>query len=235
MQAPLDPTAVQLTPLLVAAIAFAGSILGAVVGGFMTVVTARRKLRSERAFDRRLQWHEDMHRALHVVIARVKELEQLRLLGQFPDYDASGVYEAMTKVEALKREMPLFAAPRVIDHVEAMTNPATMMPPFTQEELNTDPVKLGVMFNKWGNMMLLADAAVLHDCRQQLGMEPLYDMKIWRRDGGWLSMPPVLSRWQRFVRLITKQRTWPLRRVAAQLPNAPPADPLAAPAGQQPT
>jgi hypothetical protein len=117
----VDPAA-PISALVAPLIQFAGALLGAGVGGVVTWLTTRRKLATERAFDRQLEWHEGMHRAL-VRVADVA-LAQLMVLN-IEGAKASAMYfaalsEPLGKMRALRSDAMLFASPAVVASLDTL-------------------------------------------------------------------------------------------------------------------
>lgn len=111
------PAPTTLPPWFAPALQFAGALFGACVGGVVTWLTAGRKLAKERAFDRQLEWHESMHRALTDGASEIRRA--LSLYASSPTPAAmSELLSAVTPIYAKVREHTsdalLFASPDIV-------------------------------------------------------------------------------------------------------------------------
>jgi hypothetical protein len=113
----LDPTtAATVSPWLTFGLQVLGTLIGAGVGAAVTWLLATRKLAAERAFDRRLEWHERMLEALtlanEAVLASLEEI--LSAPDTSPAKVESAIDEPLLRVQRERRAMLLYADPKVI-------------------------------------------------------------------------------------------------------------------------
>ena len=175
---PAAATVVQLTPLIVAAIAFAGSIIGSAVGGLVTWITARSKLRNERAFDRQLEWHETTYRALNG--AADKMLDALFVYGQGSPENITPLVSAMSAldpVRACRADARLFAARDVEEELNSAFEVQFLALAKQQQELvshgNTVEKRDAVVqgFNAVRNLLTRSAVMVSDAHRRHLGLK----------------------------------------------------------------
>jgi hypothetical protein len=88
---------------------FAASAAGALVAGYSGVLWALRRRRAERAFDRRIEWTEEMHAALH---AAAHAFDRLWNISGFPDAPQLEVDQADREADTAYREVRRLAAAR---------------------------------------------------------------------------------------------------------------------------
>lgn len=173
-----DPTAAPVSPLIAPLIQFAGALLGAAVGGAITWLTARRKLANERAFDRQLEWHEGMHRALGRAADAV--MHEIVLLSK-PGATASvghfsALNDPMTSVRSIRSDAMLFGSPEVVAAVDdlfsALESKMTTFRDSSDDVVVTAPAQITAMVDIY-NTLIHSMKVVGAAHRRHLGLKSL--------------------------------------------------------------
>jgi hypothetical protein len=115
--------AVQLTPLLAAGISVVGSILGALLGGWIAVFNAGRRLRGERAFERRLDWFEKLSAVLYDLMEKGTLRGSSRSFASTVEVLA-GINASVIQLQAVSAQAPLYASGRVCELLRELNDGA---------------------------------------------------------------------------------------------------------------
>jgi hypothetical protein len=175
---PPSDAATSLSPYAVAGLQVVGTFVGALVGGAIAWFTAMRKLKNERAFDRRLEWHERMHHCLVAGSATMRQLcWELKENPEFSIEDAArSVDAALKEIKQHRIDAALYADPPVIRCLADLRDNNYKHVQVASDRLNRE-MAISTIRNVDLNLAA-ASYAVAIEVRRHLGVKPMTTVQL---------------------------------------------------------
>jgi hypothetical protein len=171
---PTEPAS-TVSPLAIAGLQAVGTIVGAAIGGGLTWFTATKKIRGERAFDRRLEWHERTHASLAKALDNIEDA--CFKLENNPKYPIHSAFDAMSDALSTLRidrvNAQLYAGPQVISMVaDLRASIIEDLERLTDDRAPTRDEAIAA-FQRIANLLVESMLAVAAEGRRHLGVERL--------------------------------------------------------------
>lgn len=154
-------------------VTFASSATGALLAGYLGVYFGRKKLREERAFDRRLAWYENARTVIHDLSDYFARLQAWGIVGRPPSQSLAEIQKEWKKHSL---DLLFLADGADLYASEATVTSAWVAFRYAAEQLWTEGFAPEDLAQRSGHLIQLLEGVrdnVVIDARRHMGLEPL--------------------------------------------------------------